>query len=506
MTSYTTGLVSVTNGSTGVTGSSTAWTNAVVVGDLFALSLAGPFYEVVAIGSDTSITLDRAYAGSTQSNQSYVILRLSLSRQSTAFLANRVQELLDNYNEAVSLGDNEVVTLNKSATANNAMVQIRTDGSERWRYGAIANDDFRLQRSADGSTFSDALTVNRTTGALTIHAGGLTVAGTTDITGDIRAFGTEIRVDHDDGHAILRARAYRQGSVYNSSCLLFDAPRNNTGDGGYQSGRAMITARGNDASTTSEIWLHANSASLYPNSDLSVNQGFQHGMVLDNNGQVSFWRSGVEHARIRNAGDCFVTGKFRSSGDNIHDLGGSSNRWKTLYAGTGTINTSDAREKEWRSGLTAEELRVAARIAPQIGVFRWLDAIAEKGEAARLHIGLTSQMVQAAFKAEGLDPAHYAMWCEDEIWDQEEYAEPVAFLVPKLDAKGQPLLNKDGQEILETEVREVDRVRSVQRLKDDGTPETRLGLRMDQVMMFLLAAGLLRLDNSEQRLVTLEAA
>ncbi|HKK39303.1 MAG TPA: tail fiber domain-containing protein [Cryomorphaceae bacterium] len=42
----------------------------------------------------------------------------------------------------------------------------------------------------------------------------------------------------------------------------------------------------------------------------------------------------------------FWTSYFRPVQDNQHQLGGFSNRWSTIYASNGTINTSDAREKK----------------------------------------------------------------------------------------------------------------------------------------------------------------
>ncbi|MCV0426195.1 MAG: hypothetical protein K5905_12030 [Roseibium sp.] len=169
MTSYTTGLVTVTNGSDTVAGASTFWQNAIIEGDLFALSLEGPFYEVTVVNDDSSITLDRNYAASTAAAQSYVILRLSLTRQSTIYLANRVQSLLDTYSGILSVsGDDKTVTLDKSAVANNAMSVLKTNGAERWRSGTIGDDNWRLQRSADGLAYGDALVVNRDTGEITV--------------------------------------------------------------------------------------------------------------------------------------------------------------------------------------------------------------------------------------------------------------------------------------------------------------------------------------------------
>lgn len=159
------------------------------------------------------------------------------------------------------------------------------------------------------------------------------------------------------------------------------------------------------------------------------------------------------------------------TGDNSQPLGLGSFRWSVVYAGTGTINTSDEREKDWRGGLNAAELRAAKRIAGELGFYRWLDAIAEKGDAARLHFGARAQQVWSIMADEGLvDPivdgipgdTPYAFLCFDE-WDA---------TADQLDDEGNVAMpaRKAGN---------------------------RFGLRVDQLALFLIAA-------QEQRLAALE--
>jgi hypothetical protein len=67
---YSTGSCAVTNGSPTVTGSGTAWAANIRQGWGF-IGPDGKTYEVLAVVSDTSITLARNYAGSTLSGQQY---------------------------------------------------------------------------------------------------------------------------------------------------------------------------------------------------------------------------------------------------------------------------------------------------------------------------------------------------------------------------------------------------------------------------------------------------
>lgn len=131
---------------------------------------------------------------------------------------------------------------------------------------------------------------------------------------------------------------------------------------------------------------------------------------------------------------------FRPFVDNTYNLGTSSQRWNTVYATVGTINTSDATEKQQVRSLTDAEHRVAQRIKALIRAFKWNSAVALKGDGARTHVGVMAQDVRAAFAAEGLDASKYGMFCSDEV----ELA--------------------------------------------DGTVTSRLGLRYDQLLTFALAA------------------
>ena len=155
-----------------------------------------------------------------------------------------------------------------------------------------------------------------------------------------------------------------------------------------------------------------------------------------------------------------ATGMLAPGADNAQALGSATYRWATVYAGTGAINTSDAREKTGIRALTAAELRAGKRIAAIIGIFRFLASVAEKGEEnAREHVGVIAQDVWAIMADEGLidalddgaDPSsRYAFLCWDQ-WDE------------------------------------------------DGEMAHRFGIRADQLALFLIAA-------QEARLAALEAA
>ena len=104
---------------------------------------------------------------------------------------------------------------------------------------------------------------------------------------------------------------------------------------------------------------------------------------------------------------------FRPFADNVYALGTASFRYTVVYATTGTINTSDATQKQQVRELTESERRVAKTIKGLIRAFKWNEAVESKGDGARIHIGVMAQEVAAAFAAEGLDASKYGLFCQD---------------------------------------------------------------------------------------------
>ena len=136
---------------------------------------------------------------------------------------------------------------------------------------------------------------------------------------------------------------------------------------------------------------------------------------------------------------CSSTGADR---DNVINFGAAGARWGTIFAATGAINTSDQNEKQDIAELSEAEQRVAVAAKGLLRKFRWKDSVAEKGDAARTHVGIMAQDLQAAFAAEGLNASDYAMWCSDTWTDKEtgeektrmgvRYSELLAFIIAAL--------------------------------------------------------------------------
>jgi len=108
---------------------------------------------------------------------------------------------------------------------------------------------------------------------------------------------------------------------------------------------------------------------------------------------------------------------FLASGvDNTLNIGTGALRMKTIYAATGTIDTSDERTKTELLPIDEAEKLVAVELKGQLKKFKFLDAVEEKGDNARIHFGVGAQTVKATFEKHGLVAEDYAMLCYDE-WE-----------------------------------------------------------------------------------------
>lgn len=112
----------------------------------------------------------------------------------------------------------------------------------------------------------------------------------------------------------------------------------------------------------------------------------------------------------------FNASVFGPAIDNTVDLGSASTRVKQVYAATGTINTSDAREKS--EPLPIDDALLDAWGDVQFVAFQWLSQIQVKGDAARWHFGVIAQQVRDVFTARGIDGTRYGLLCYDE-WESQ---------------------------------------------------------------------------------------
>jgi hypothetical protein len=162
------------------------------------------------------------------------------------------------------------------------------------------------------------------------------------------------------------------------------------------------------------------------------------GAIKLENGGSNLYRPGASGSGLGFSTNCTIPlNETGTASDNTENLGAAGTRWATVYAGTGTINTSDVNLKQDVDDLDAAELSVATAIKGLVKKYRFKDAVEAKGDDARIHVGVIAQEVEQAFVGAGLDPRRYALFCEDELEDGTKrlgirYDELLAFVIAAL--------------------------------------------------------------------------
>lgn len=201
------------------------------------------------------------------------------------------------------------------------------------------------------------------------------------------------------------------------------------------------------------------------------------GFLTTDAGSILFGGTGDRTLKFVSGGDARLvidatTYHVRPQGDNTQSSGVPSNRWSVVYAGTGSISTSDSREKQDVEQISDAELRVATAVRKLLRKFRFKDAIAAKGDAARIHFGAIAQEVIVAFEAEGLDAMRYGVVCYDE-WDEEWVTHPALY-------RDSEIVDADGKA-----VRVLVQDAWQEKVREAGN---RYGIRYDELLVFIIAA------------------
>lgn len=142
---------------------------------------------------------------------------------------------------------------------------------------------------------------------------------------------------------------------------------------------------------------------------------------------IQFIQGGAVRAKIKPQASTLSA--FTPGDDNHTPLGDLTNRWSVVVAGTGTINTSDGRQKT--SPITLGDLSESLASNDDaildawgdvsVIAFKWLQSISEKGEdTARWHIGVIAQQVRDAFQNHGIDATKFGLLCHDRWEEQTE--------------------------------------------------------------------------------------
>jgi len=156
-----------------------------------------------------------------------------------------------------------------------------------------------------------------------------------------------------------------------------------------------------------------------------------------------------------------------STSSNIN-LGHQYSRWNGIYLKISPNVSSDREYKRDIEELSEAEERVAVACKGLIRKYRMRDAYEEKGENARLHIGIVAQDLQDAFTAEGLDAHRYGMFCSD-TWHQATVTTE----------------DEDGNAT--TSIEDFELVEHAPEGATDITEITRLSVRYEELLAFIIS-------------------
>jgi hypothetical protein len=432
-------------------------------------------------------------------------------------------------------------TLNKQAAGNVLSLLFQSGFSGRAELGLTGDDDLSLKVSADGGTFTEALRIDRVTGNVDATAAEASIAAAATVnlgalaatrvavtgTGTVSSFGSvakRVRILRFTGAVTLTHNPPSLSLPTGANILTEAGDAALTASDPAGNWRVLIFARASgkplagigtqDASAVTITGGAINNTPIGAATPSTVNatnyllggvpavsssaefrflnysSGKQALAYADLYGSQAYYTANLivfrtdamaTILRLEN-GLATLSGVLKPSADNTYSLCMATNRATVVYAATGTINTSDAREKTPVRPLTDQELAAAKALAREVGVFGWLAAIEQKGDAARLHIGMTVQRAMEIMGAHGLDAVRYGLVCHD-TWDAIPPTPAIEARAPEYDADG--VMIDPGE---------------FGRPADPGRAAgDRFGFRVDQLLLFLARGFDARLGALEAR-------
>lgn len=185
--------------------------------------------------------------------------------------------------------------------------------------------------------------------------------------------------------------------------------------GKYQSGmcvrnKTLLSVDGDvgcSLNLSNALWLRAHNTAgtltrlIGMNSKDNVHMGDYNG---DNISPVYIHAKGKQYN--------FTDAAFCPNVTNDVPLGLSNKLWSTVYAKTGTINTSDRTKKHDIKDLTEVYEKLFLKLQPKSFIFN---------DGDRVHIGAISQDVEDAMQELGMSAEDFAGFCKDIRYDYREY-------------------------------------------------------------------------------------
>jgi hypothetical protein len=283
-----------------------------------------------------------------------------------------------------------------------------------WRHGVFAQGNYlkgtqtdaqsvaiRVEDDSTNHKFLDNIVENAKLYSINLEKTASAYTETLDVNNNI-IYGYDILIG--DGAYLNNGTYPRVAKRYEKLIL---SRKNANVPNTYGAG-TLLAVENNNGGTVSIVSADGNGFSTYDFLDNNLNRKASVGYGYESN-RLNI---GIEGSTWS-----YRTSSFSPNTDNAYSIGTASNRASEIFAGTGTINTSDQRVKS--SVASASDTLLDAVGSVPIHTFQFTDAVEKKGsDAARFHAGVIAQEVASAFQAKGLDAARYGLFCHD-TWQGE---------------------------------------------------------------------------------------
>lgn len=384
---YNAGTITATAGSQYVDGQGTSFVGPVQA-SYGLLAPDGRLYEILQVISATRLQLVRPYAGGTVANVPYDIVPMTIDLSD---LIARAQALVDRY-QAFLGGVGQGIFQPGTAAAPGIRGVADQDTGLRW----VSDNVLAL---VSGGV--DALTVNGGNIGIGVqpldraHVKGVlrledpTDSTVRDVQLKVNAGGDLQLVDSFDG--TVRMTATWNGLV---------------GIGTSSPTRKLHIYAGAIFNQTP-----AGAAYFYGGNADGV-AGKRYSYMSLASGTIAWGRATDDLSTVTEYGRFDQSGNFIPGSDNTLSLGTGGMRFSVVYAGSGSINTSDERAKQQIGDMPDAWLDAWGDV--EWVRYKFNDAVQAKGDEARWHFGLIAQQVRDAFSAHGLDARTLGLLCHDE--------------------------------------------------------------------------------------------
>lgn len=249
----------------------------------------------------------------------------------------------------------------------------------------------------------------------------------------------DFRVEGDNNANLISTDAANDVVGVNLTSLDVSTTFNTSDKYGLQVSKGLLISQDNDQARIQLKSIDATNGSCQIRLESAAHTGTNEGKYTiftgGANGKFNITNERSSKTLVMDAnGAWYPSSDYNAVSNDSQSCGLASNRWSVIYANASVITTSDRNEKEQIEDLSEAELRVATALKGLVKKFKFKNR-------TRTHVGVIAQDVQDAFTAEGLNAEDYGLFCSDTWTDDDgnsitrlgiRYEELLAFIIAAL--------------------------------------------------------------------------